>query len=183
MDGIVMNQFQRFVIGSFGREAWPALIQASGVMLGDELLPVDATYPDSDLFALVLAASAIFERPVPELLEQFGRYLAPSLLRIYAPLIEPRWRTLDVIENTEGAIHRVVRQRNPKAAPPELRVERRSADRVMIDYRSQRKLCTVAVGLSYGIAAHFGETIRVEQSECMHRGDSRCLIVVTREDA
>lgn len=175
-----MNQFQRFVITRFGREAWPALTSGAGIPLGNELLSMATTYPDDYLFALVPVASEVTGIAVPVLLEDFGVFLAPSLLRIYQPLISSKWRTLDVIENTETAIHRVVRQRNPEAAPPKLRVERKGEDDVEIDYRSHRKLCAVAVGIIRGIASHFSEAVGIEQSECMHRGDDRCLIVVHR---
>ncbi|MEO6260719.1 MAG: heme NO-binding domain-containing protein [Thermoanaerobaculia bacterium] len=178
MDGIIMNQFQRFVVSRFGRDAWTQLIRAADVPLGEELLSVGATYPDAYLFAMVPVASQATGIAVPELLEQFGTFVAPTLLRVYAPLLNPTWRTLDVITNTEPAIHRVVRQRNPDAAPPELRVERTGPDEVSIDYRSQRKLCFVAVGISHGIANHFAETVSINQSECTHRGDRRCLIIV-----
>jgi predicted hydrocarbon binding protein len=181
VDGIIMNQFQRFVVSRFGRQAWPQLTAAAGIPLGDELLPVDATYPDSYLSALVPAASKATGIAVPKLLEQFGVFLAPTLLRVYAPLLNPDWRTLDVIANTETAIHRVVRQRNPTAAPPELRVSRYGPDELSIDYRSQRGLCFVAEGIVRGIADHFGEPVELEHPECMHRGGQRCLMVVQRQ--
>ena len=122
VDGMIMNQFQRFVVSRFGREAWPALTKRADVPLGNELLPMGQTYPDSHLFGLVPVASEVTGIPVAILLEEFGVFLAPSLLRIYQPLIPSQWKTLDLVENTEAVIHRVVRQRNPEAAPPELRV-------------------------------------------------------------
>lgn len=173
-----MNQFQRFVVNQFGREAWSQLTTAADVPLGGELLPVGATYPDAYLFAMVPVASQATGIAVPDLLEQFGVFLAPTLLRVYDPLIDPAWRTLDVIANTETAIHRVIRQRNPEAAPPELRVERTRTDEVAIEYQSERRLCFVAVGIANGMASQFGETLNIQQTECMHRGDPRCLIVV-----
>ncbi len=175
-----MNQFQRFVVSRFGREAWPALTKAASVPLGDEILSLGSVYPDDYLFAMVPAASELTGIAVPALLEQFGTYLAPSLMRIYESLIAPDWRTLDVLENTETSIHRVVRQRNPDASPPELRVQRQGTDDLEIDYRSRRKLCAVATGIVRGIALHFHETVSVEQPECMHRGDDRCFITVHR---
>jgi predicted hydrocarbon binding protein len=175
-----MNQFQRFVIGRFGRDTWPVLVARAEVGLPDALLPVDHTYPDESLMAMVPVASEMTGIAVPELLEQFGTAIAPALLRVYAPLISPAWRTLDVIEHTERAIHRVVRQRRADAAPPELKVERTADDAISIDYRSHRRLCAVAVGIVRGLAAKFDERIQIEHRECMHRGDERCLIAVVR---
>jgi hypothetical protein len=51
---------------------------------------------------------------------------------------------------------------------------------VVIDYRSERKLCPVAVGISKGLGRHFRERIAVEQRLCMMRGDDHCEIHVRR---
>jgi len=81
-----------------------------------------SAYPDAEAIALVGAAAARAELPVPAVLEDFGMSITPTLLSMYKSLINPGWRTLDVLENTEQTIHTVVRRRNPGAAPsrPEL---------------------------------------------------------------
>jgi hypothetical protein len=182
MDGIILNQFQRFVMQRFGREAWPALVRTANVTLGEGLLAVDAVYRDADLMALLAAVTRASGLPATALLQDFGTYLAPTLLRVYEPLVDPAWRTLEVIEHTESAIHTVVRQRNPNATPPELRVRRVAPHEVAIDYRSERRLCSLAIGIVRGLAQHFAELVVITEPECMHRGDSRCLIHVTCAD-
>jgi hypothetical protein len=79
---------------------------------------------------------------------------------VYGPLLDSEWRTLDVIQHTEETIHRVVRMRQPGAAPPRLRVDRASPDEVAIHYDSPRRLCAVARGIVRGVAKHFGENGR-----------------------
>lgn len=133
-------------------------------------------YPDEDLTTLILAASEATTTPVSVLLEGFGAYLAPVLLRIYTPLVEPEWRTLDVIEHTEQSIHSAVRARMPGAAPPALVSRRISADEVEISYSSERRLCFVAKGIARGLADHFGEHITISESECMHLSAPGCLM-------
>ena len=59
-----------------------------------------------------------------------------------------------------------------------LTVQRVSANEVLIDYHSTRRLCQVAEGIAAGVAVHYGEAIEVSQSECMLRGDARCAISV-----
>jgi predicted hydrocarbon binding protein len=68
----------------------------------------------------------------------------------------------------------------PGAAPPALLARRVSPDEVHIDYRSERGLCSLAEGIARGMALHFGEEVDVSQPECVHRGGTRCLIVVRR---
>ena len=180
MHGIIMNQLQRYVVAQLGRDGWRELTHAAGVER--DTYNVGEVYPDPELIALVMSAVRHTGTPLQALLQDFGAFLAPALLRVYAPLIDARWRTLDVIEHTEPTIHTVVRMRIPGAAPPALLSRRVSATEVEIDYRSERKLCSVAKGIATGMAAHFGERISLHETECMHRGDSRCLISVVLEE-
>lgn len=180
MHGIIMNQFQRYVVAQLGREGWRELTSAAGVER--DTYSLGEVYPDDELVALVVTAVRHTGTSLPVLLEDFGVLLAPALLRVYEVLINPRWRTLDVIEHTEPTIHTVVRMRIPGAAPPALLSRRVSPTEVEIDYRSDRKLCSVAKGIARGMAAHFGERISLEETECMHRGDPRCLISVVLEE-
>jgi hypothetical protein len=91
-------------------------------------------------------------------------------------LLKPSWHTLDVIEHTEATTHRVVRMRQPGAQPPLLTTERRAPDEVVLFYDSPRRLCAVAHGIGRGVAAHFQETITINEPRCMHRGDPRCVM-------
>ena len=71
---------------------------------------------------------------MPQLLEEFGEFLVPDLPELNRPMLEPHWRTLDVLEHTEGTIHRVVRMRNPEEPPPVLRCERLGPHEVRESY-------------------------------------------------
>ena len=93
-------------------------------------------------------------------------------------MLDAGWRTLDVIEHTEETIHKVVRTRNPGAAPPELQCARPSKDDVVITYASPRRMCAIAKGIARGLAAHYGEAVRVSESACMRKGDPQCRISV-----
>ena len=79
-----------------------------------------ADYPDSEVLQLVTTASRITGMPVRGILMDFGEFIAPDLLQMYGGVINPAWKTLDVIENTENEIHNVVRLYNRDAHPPEL---------------------------------------------------------------
>jgi hypothetical protein len=115
---------------------------------------------------------------VNEVTAEFGETLAPILLGLYQAFVDPAWRTLDLLMNTETVIHRTVRLRDPLAEPPALRVERVAPDEVHIQYTSSRRLCAIAEGLCRGVAAHYGERITVHQPRCMDRGDPACHLVV-----
>lgn len=117
------------------------------------------------------------------ILEDFGTFVVEPLLTVYYAIVEPEWRTLDVLEHTERTIHTVVRRRNPGATPPALRTQRLSSSGVEIRYSSPRRMCAFARGLIGGIANDFNEAIEILEPACMLRGGSECVLLVRRDEA
>ncbi|MDQ6781141.1 MAG: heme NO-binding domain-containing protein [Candidatus Eremiobacteraeota bacterium] len=134
---------------------------------------------DDDFFAFIDGAAAVTAKPAAELLEDFGSYMAPSLLASHHELISPGWSALDVIENTESIIHRAVRTQTRDATPPVLRSSRLADGSVRIVYASRRKLCHFARGLIAGIGRSYGVTPVVEEPSCMLRGSDQCELLIT----
>ena len=175
MHGSVLHGFKQFVLGRDGRQAWDNVCVdagASGWYFSTE------TYPDEELAALVRTTAAHEERSVQEVLQDFGTSLAALLLDMYAAFVQPAWRTLDLLLATETLMHRTVRMQDPSATPPHLYAKRVSEREVHIEYTSQRRLCSLAVGICRGVANHYGESVMIEQPECMERGSPACRLVV-----
>lgn len=178
MHGIIFQELRKFANSAYGEKTWDALLASAGLK-GSTYL-ASRSYPDEQVGAIVGAASEATGVPIPALLEQFGEFIAPDLLAMFRSLIKAEWRTLDVLENTEETIHKVVRLQYADAAPPYLHASRTSPDEVLIVYTSPRRLCPVAKGITRGIAAHFRETIAMREESCMLRDDPACRIVVRR---
>lgn len=176
MHGTIFFELKKYVETKLGPDTWNRLLRETD--LGVRTYEVMADYPDSEVVKLTAAASRITGVPVLAILEDFGEFLAPDLLRMYAGLIDPKWKTLDVIEQTENQIHRVVRLHNRDAHPPELKCVRHSADEVVIHYGSSRKMCSVAKGIVRGLARHYDERIEISESTCMLKGDPSCTILI-----
>jgi hypothetical protein len=174
--GIIHHELQKFVVANHGPATWRQLLERAGV--ANKVYIVSQSYPDEDAVALVQAASEMTGAPANDILEQFGEFIVPDLVALYAPLIKPGWRTLDFLENTEDTIHHVVRMRQKNAAPPALRCLRRGPKEVTIIYTSARKMCAVAKGITRGVAKHYGEAIQISEPECMHAGRPACRISV-----
>ena len=174
MQGLIFAELERFVREKYGDEAWAVLLDRSG--LAHRSYRANESYPDAEVVRLVTTAGAMTQTPVQALLESYGEFIVPRLLEIYGDHIEPGWGTLELIANTERAIHEVVRRQDPKADPPRLRTLRLSPDEVTLAYASPRKLCAVARGIGRGIARHYGETLRIRESACMHQGAPACII-------
>jgi predicted hydrocarbon binding protein len=176
--GTIFVELKKYVDTKFGGEAWVGLLKEAG--LSQRSYDAFETYPDEEAGRLVATASRVTGADAAAILEDFGEFIAPDLLEMYWALVQPEWKTLDVIEHTESAIHEVVRLKNPGAQPPRLRVERQGPDALVLTYTSERKMCKVAEGIAKGLARHFGERIAIDQATCMLRGDSECSIRVRR---
>jgi hypothetical protein len=181
MHGIIHLELQNFVVQHHGEAAWRTLTEQAG--LSEEIYTPLRSYPDEQLVALVGAAVKLTGAPLTPLLEAFGEFLVPRYLALYGKLLKPEWRTLDVLENAEHTIHRVVRLREAGALPPRLQAERVSPTAISMTYDSPRKLCAVARGIARGVAAHFQEKLAVVDERCMHRGDRVCVMLFTLDSA
>ncbi|WP_394846088.1 heme NO-binding domain-containing protein [Pendulispora brunnea] len=174
MHGIIFLELKKYVGAKWGAPAWSTLLADAG--LGSRsYLPVHE-YPDDEAELLIGTVAKTTGQTFPTLLEDFGEFIVPDLLQVYRSLIHANWRTLDLIENTERMIHRIVRLRNPGARPPQLVTERRNPSQVAIHYRSTRRMCGIAKGMARGVAKHYGERVAIHEPQCMHTGAPECVI-------
>lgn len=177
MHGLIFFYLQKYAdVAASGSTSWKG-IQSSTSTTTSKFL-ASGVYPDADAVAILTAISETTGRPLPVILDEFGRFLAPNLLKVARTVVDPAWRTLDLIENTEMLIHAMIRTTNPGATPPVLEVVRHAPDEIHLVYSSARRLCPLAVGLMHGFADHYRETITIEETACMLRGDPFCSMVV-----
>lgn len=178
MHGVVHIELERFARDSLGPETWARASRRAG--LEGRAWQADQRYEDEELERLVMAAAFESGLGPQRLLERFGEALVPTLVAAYGDLIDPSWRTIELIVNTEEIIHTSLRQTDPNARPPMLKAVRRGADEVAVIYASERRMCGLAKGISRGIAAHYGERIEIADDACMLRGDQTCDLGIRR---
>jgi tRNA A-37 threonylcarbamoyl transferase component Bud32 len=175
--GLIFFYLQKFAdVAAAGSTSWNQ-VRSSVATSGAKYLP-SGTYPDTDAVAILTSIAESCGRPLPAILEEFGQYLAPHLIKVAGTHVDPTWRTLDLIEHTEAIIHTMIRATAPGASPPVLETARPSPDELHLVYNSARRLCPLALGLVRGIAAHYGETVNVTEPSCLLRGDPFCSFVI-----
>lgn len=179
MHGIIFTELRKYVSGKVGKEAWDGALKDAG-LAAKIYLPIQS-YPDTEAVAIITAVSRKTGQGISTILEDFGEFIAPHLLNMYRVLLKAEWRTLDVIENTEATIHRLVRLNTPDAAPPKLVTRRPTPNEVIITYTSKRGMCAVAKGIAGGIAKQYNERIRITETGCMLKGAPTCEISVKLE--
>jgi hypothetical protein len=177
MHGIIFGELKKLVDTKLGGDTWRELFKDTG--LGPKVYMPVTEYPDEEAVALIGAIARRTGKAPRTIMEEFGEFIAPDLLALYRHMVKPEWRTLELLENTEQTIHRVVRLRNPGARPPELRTDR-EGDEVLITYSSARRMCGVAVGIVRGLAVHYGEKMEIKELSCMLDDASACRILVKR---
>jgi len=179
MHGIVFAELQKFVVSEHGHPGWKAVADKAG--MAHKVYLSAGQYPDSEITSLVTAASAITGQEPFQIVEAFGEFIVPSLLKMYGHLLKPHWKSLDVIEHTEGTVHTVVRASDKDALPPKLRTRRAAPDTVILVYDSPRKMCALAMGIGKGLAQHFKEMLSINQTQCMHKGGAFCEIAYQKK--
>ena len=137
-------------------------------------------YPDADAVKLLGGIAEADGLPLADVVRRFGEFLAPHLVKVAGGLVDRSWKTLDLLEHTESLIHTMVRSSTPGAEPPVLETVRISSHELHLIYSSRRRLCWLAGGLVRGLARHYGETITVDETSCMHRGAAFCSFVIRR---
>jgi hypothetical protein len=178
MHGVIFVELKKFVDARMGEGDWVDILASAGLG-GRVYLPV-REYPDSEAAALVAETRTRTGLDLDALFQQLGEFMAPDLLRMYGSLLGREWKTLEVIENAPATMHRVMRARNTAASPTDLRTERAGPDEVVVLYGAARRMCGLAKGLVRGLARHFAERIRLEESACMAKGAAQCRIRVQR---
>jgi len=176
MHGIIFNQLRNFAQARLGEQGWETLLREA--KLPARVYLAFQSYPDEEAGAIVGAASKVSGRSVRFLLEDFGEFIAPSLLHIYRGFIPSGWTILDVVENAER-IHERVR-RDPNVRPPVLECRRVDVNTVHVIYASPRKLCGVGIGFARGLANAMGQKVDVREKQCSHNGSPHCEFVVKR---
>jgi hypothetical protein len=111
----------------------------------------------------------------------FGSFAAQSTFaKLYPDYYEESTDTFAFLLGIEEKIHELVRATIPGAYPPKLHVQPLGEGGVLVSYTSERRLCALLEGLVRGTAEHYGETLDVEEVQCMHKGDPGCVFIVTR---
>lgn len=177
MQGLILLGFRRFVRERFSSALWRSVQERTDSQ--DRIyLPVQ-TYSEGELTQLVSATATLASIDPQDLLEKFGAFFAPDLMRTYAQLLDPRWKLLDLLENVGAVTDRVITLKNGHTGVFELRGVRRSEREVTVMFASRHRLCALVKGMIEGLAEHMREEpMTVVELRCAMRGHRQCEMSV-----
>lgn len=173
MKGVIFNLTEEVIVEAHGEDVWDALLDAAEL---DGAYTSLGNYPDGDLFRLVEAASALLKAPPDDVVRTIGEGALPLLADRYPVFFEGYDTTRSFLLTLNDIIHSEVRKLYPGAEVPEFGFDDTDPDDLVITYRSARKLCALARGFITGAARYYDEEASLEEPQCMHRGDDRCVI-------
>ena len=176
MKGIIFNLLEDVVVDTYGDRTWDELLDASGL---DGVYTSLGSYDDSEITALVSAAATALSITDGEVLRWFGQRAIPVMAKRWPEFFAPHRNSLPFLSSLNDVIHPEVRKLYSGAFCPHFDFAAPTENELTIGYRSPRKLCELAHGFIIGAGEHYGETLAVQHSECMHDGSDRCLIAVT----
>jgi|SRR5687768_1815838 len=176
MHGFIFIEFEKFALTKVTYKVWDEILLENH--LQDRLYSPVSLYPDSELVSLLTSLSTRTHLSAPVLLEQYGTFLVPDLMKVYRAFINPEWRTLEMLENAERSIHVAVRKSTEGAAPPILDVRRVSHNELEIHYISSRKMVELGVGIIKGIANEYGESDNIEVELEKFESEGRSVIYI-----
>ena len=174
MKGIIFNLLERVVTTELGEPAWERVLDEAGL---EGAYTAVGTYDDSELTRLAQAAASILNKETDEVVRWFGEKAFPLLSERYPDFVSGHTSTIPFLLQLNDVIHPEVRKLFPGAYAPEFDFVRVDSSTLALGYESYRNLCAFAEGLVGGAAAHFGETVTIEQTACARRGDPKCVLL------
>ena len=173
MKGVVFNLLEVLVRREFGDEEWPRVARDAEV---DSSFTEAGNYPDASLRRLIVEVGKRARKTPGEALQWFGRHSMPLLHTMYPGFFDKQNSARDFVLTLNDIIHPEVRRLYPDADVPWFDFDTRCGpNELILGYQSPRKLCLLAHGFVEGAADYYGETVDVEQTQCMHRGDAKCV--------
>ena len=176
MKGIVFNLLQEVVSAEHGEDTWDSLLDAAEL---DGSYTSLGSYPDEELGRLVVAASEALNVPADDVVRWFGRQTMPLFVDRYPTLFVKHQNSRSLLLGLNDVIHPEVKKLYPGADTPEFAYDTSSPQTLVMEYRSQRRLCAFAEGLIHGAADHYGETVDIARPKCIKHGDDVCLLAIT----
>ncbi|MCB0310026.1 MAG: heme NO-binding domain-containing protein [Bdellovibrionales bacterium] len=166
MKGEVFNLLEEFISQNFGAETFEKIYEAVHKNLSTtEPFVGPGTYPDSDFFTILGSAVGELKLPLEQAAFEFGRFCFPRLNQKLSGRIQSFETIKDFLRNLHDVIHVEVKKLMRDAQPPQFIYQELSPKRIILIYRSKRKLYAFAEGLLHGAAQHYDTAIDVKRSE------------------
>lgn len=175
MHGIVHQTLKEYVVDRTDEEAWAAVLDRAGIE--PKLYLQVSRYPDEEVAAILEALAAMSGHDPAVIERDFGRALAPVLVRTFKAHVRPDRDPFEVLDSLETIYAELSTKDGTN--PPAIACER-DGDVAVVTYRSDRDHCAMAHGILDGLLETLGADATVTETGCVHDGDEVCRFRVER---
>ncbi|MGH1417697.1 MAG: heme NO-binding domain-containing protein [Hyphomicrobiaceae bacterium] len=164
MHAVIHKDFKKFVEERHSPELYQRALEQVGYDVAH--FEAEVYHNDAEIDRMVNTTAELLSQSRLDFLTEMGLFGAPGLFEAFKAMIDPEWKTLDLVENIEARMHKYVREEFG-AFPPSLKPHRISETELKIDVLSHRKMAGLAKGFILGFGRIYGEaiTVDVETSE------------------
>ncbi|WP_281558878.1 heme NO-binding domain-containing protein [Thalassomonas sp. RHCl1] len=181
MQGSIYTALADMIVEQMGIEKWNDLLSQTRPASGG-IYTSGEQYEDSELVNILVLLAEEKNIPLEKVVENFGRYLFKKLYDTSPVDVSKLDNLKDFLLAIDQVIHAEVKRLHPNAYLPKFEYEQNTPNTLTMYYSSKRKLCHASVGLILGAAKQFNEAIEITHPECMHRGASRCKLIIHFKD-
>jgi hypothetical protein len=159
MKGLVFTTFFNFCEVRYGADLVDDAITLAKLPHDGAYTSV-GTYPFQEMVALVTAVTQLTGSSMPAVLESFGEHCFGSWVKKF-PAAFHRRDIFDVLADIDTFHETEVKKLYPDAELPSFQVVSRTADRLVMRYRSCKPLADLAVGVIRGAALYMNAPVGI----------------------
>lgn len=119
------------------------------------------TYPHSEVVQLLMNLSNKVSIGPQVLLKEFGKYIFNTFLSSYPQFFTSQKTAFDFLHSIDKHIHVEVLKLYPDATLPKFESYETEDGAMVMTYRSERKMASLAEGLMESSLAHYGEDCKI----------------------
>lgn len=172
MKGVIFSIFNEMIEEKFGLATWDRMIEETKP-ISKGVYTSGQTYNELELFSYVGFLSKMTGKAVDELVRSFGHFTATKLAKIYPDFFTKKGFK-EFLKSIDNVIHVEVKKLYPGANLPSFTYEDPAPNKLVMVYKSPRKLCHLAEGLIQGAAEHYQTSYLMKQTKCLHKNDPHC---------
>ena len=160
MKGSVVKCLEDLVCSEFGKDKWQKSLEKAGVKKGTLFLPT-SNIDDSQVIEIVGAVCSTLNITLEQAADAFGDYwINVYCIKMYSPYFR-RYKTAKDFLLTLNKIHVDITEMVEDAHPPKFTFEWLNDKTLVMHYQSHRGLIDFAVGITKGLAKHYGENLQI----------------------
>lgn len=174
MKGVIFNVVQEVVEELFDTETWDALLDSAAV---DGAYTALGDYADTELVAIVAAASTATGMDAEAVLRLVGHHALPKLASRVPDSLTDADDPFTFIRQVNDIIHPEVLKIYPDSIPPAFTFDEHP-EGLLVTYRSERNLPSLAEGLLSGISTLFDAELTITRTEDFAGPGTQFLVMV-----